>query len=167
MNLYSYKTSKLYKVRTLYMLMGLKREWKECDTHTTENIKHYKIHIRDSKHMVYFTCTAANLHESSCDSCLAWAMFLPIHLLMIYRKRDTETKWWRERRKKIPANLKMIPLCAWASSYWSSSCIPYGASQRLRTIQKESGGSEADSNNPTAPHSTKTHTWGALLGAGG
>lgn len=72
-----------------------------------------------------------------------------------------------ERMKKIPANLKMISICAWASSYWSSSYIPYGASQRLRTIQEESGGSEADSNNPTAPHSTKTHTWGALSGAGG
>lgn len=34
----------------------------------------------------------------------------------------------------------MISLCAWASIYWSFSCIPYGASQSPSPIQEESGG---------------------------
>lgn len=73
---FTHKTSSQYTVSILDMLMGLKREQKECDTQTAERFKHYKIHykkihIRDTVN-TYCTSNALLLTSMYAPEIPAW-----------------------------------------------------------------------------------------------
>lgn len=76
------------------------------------------------------TSAVTDLHEDSRYPSLAWSVFLPILLFIVYKKKNKP---------------QIISLCAWASIYQIypppySPSIPYGASQRPRPFHEGSLG---------------------------
>lgn len=59
-----------------------------------------KTHRGRCKQTACSACTATDLHESSCDPCLAWAVFFPIHLLVICGGRQGCRVMERERERR-------------------------------------------------------------------